>query len=68
LQLIGCDDPAVAEAALENARREVENVLYNPWDDYRSDPKNKEVVIKDLIGGLIEGQLHGLNNSSIAQG
>ncbi|MBE9572096.1 MAG: hypothetical protein IMF11_15820 [Proteobacteria bacterium] len=65
LQLLGADE--TSEAALENARREVETACYELWDNYRDNPNDKQ-VIKDLIqDGLVEAQLHGIDDSPIVK-
>ena len=64
-QILGAE--GISEAALENARREVETACYKLWDNYRDNPDDKQVV-KDLIqDGLVEAQLHGLDDSPIVK-
>jgi hypothetical protein len=65
LQWLGAEE--ASEAPLENARREVETACYKLWDNYRDNPNDKQ-VIKDLIqDGLVEAQLHGLDDSPIVK-
>jgi hypothetical protein len=54
-----------SEAALENARREVETACYKLWDNYRDNPNDKQVIKELIRDGLVEAQLHGIDDSPI---
>jgi len=65
LQILGAEKGP--EAALENAQREVETACYKLWDNYRDNPNDKKVIIELIRDGLVEAQLHGLDDSPIVK-